>query len=339
MTGEIGASPPGGIVIISYPLIGDFVRTHTLVRILRARHPDTPIDIVARRPSVEIAALMPEVRNGIAETFQRNRLDLGARLDLARRLRRNRYRTAIVSSRAWKAALLPFLAAIPERIGWFGEARYPLINRPRFGERRHRRFVEYVASLGLNTGEELPQAWPAPQLVIPETTMQQWRATAPEANDARPILMLAPGARGPERMWPVEKFAGLARRAVDKGWTVWVSGAASEASLAETIKSDLTSVRTFMGAPLITTACQMVACSAFVGNNSGLLHFAAALGTPCVGVFAPTYPYDVAPINEGVRFVNPVAAARHGTPAIWAGVEAVEQELAVLCKNDWRGSK
>jgi len=41
MTDEAAPSPPGGIVVISYPLIGDFVRTHTLIRILRARHPDT----------------------------------------------------------------------------------------------------------------------------------------------------------------------------------------------------------------------------------------------------------------------------------------------------------
>ena len=172
MTDETPASSPGGIVVISYPLIGDFVRIHTLIRILRERNPDTPIDIVARRPSVELAALMPEVRNGIAETFQRNRLELGARLDLARQLRRNRYRTAIVVSRSWKAALVPFLAGIPERIGWFGEARYPLINRPRFGEPP--RFVEFVTSLGLPPGEEMPKSWPAPKLVIPETMMQQW---------------------------------------------------------------------------------------------------------------------------------------------------------------------
>ena len=40
--------------------------------------------------------------------------------------------------RTWKAALAPFLAGIPERVGWFGEWRFGLLNDLRFGERSGR---------------------------------------------------------------------------------------------------------------------------------------------------------------------------------------------------------
>jgi lipopolysaccharide heptosyltransferase II len=181
----------------------------------------------------------------------------------------------------------------------------------------------------LPPGEEMPKSWPAPKLVIPEAAMQQWRATAPEASDARPILMLAPGARGTERRWPIDNFAQLAGRAVDRGWTVWVSGGASDAALADAIKSDVKSARVLTGVPLVPTACQMAACDAFVGNNSGLLHLAAAVGTPSVGIFETAYTYS-APLNDWVRILNTTVAASAGMPAIWPSVEAVEQELALL---------
>ena len=154
-------------------------------------------------------------------------------------------------------------------------------------------------------------------------------SAAPEANDARPILMLAPGARGTERPGQSIISRELARWAVDRGWTVWVSGGASDAALADAIKSDVKAARMLTGVPLVPTACQMAACDAFVGNNSGLLHLAAAVGTPCVGIFETAHTYS-APLNDWVRILNTTVAARPGTPAMWPSVEAVEQELSLL---------
>src|SRR6202023_2147224 len=67
-------------------------------------------------------------------------------LALARRLRRENYGTALIMPRTWKSVLAPFLAGIPERTGFVGEARYFLLNDLRHGERRLPRMVDRCAA-------------------------------------------------------------------------------------------------------------------------------------------------------------------------------------------------
>ena len=79
---------------------------------------------------------MPGVRKGIVVDLPRKRLAFGQHRALADRLRREGYGHALVMPRTWKAALAPFLAGIPERTGFVGEARFGLLNDLRWGERR-----------------------------------------------------------------------------------------------------------------------------------------------------------------------------------------------------------
>ncbi len=79
---------------------------------------------------------MPEVRQAIVVDLPRKRLSFGEHKALAERLRREQYGTALIMPRTWKAALAPFLAGIPERVGWVGEWRFGLINDLRFGEKQ-----------------------------------------------------------------------------------------------------------------------------------------------------------------------------------------------------------
>ena len=57
--------------------------------------------------------------------------------------------------RTWKSALAPFLAGIPERVGFVGEARFVLLNDVRFGERKLPRMVDRCATLALPRGAAL----------------------------------------------------------------------------------------------------------------------------------------------------------------------------------------
>ena len=68
---------------------------------------------------------------------------------LAAELRARGYGTALVLPRTWKAAIAPALAGIPERVGFFGEARFGLINRMRWGEKALPRFIDKNAALAL----------------------------------------------------------------------------------------------------------------------------------------------------------------------------------------------
>ena len=286
--------PESPILIVPYMWIGDFVRCHTVVKLLRQRFPSRPIDVLTTAMVAPILEYMSGVRKGVVVDLPRQRLALGQHRALASRLRAEAYGQALVMPRTWKAALAPYLAGIPERTGFIGEARIGLINDLRFGERRLPRMVDRCAALALPKGEHFPAQWPLPELAVPASEVAAWRQRLGLASDGRPVVAFAPGAVGPSKRWPY--YADLARRLAAQGNWVWVIGGPGEKELAAEI-ADKSDVRDLTGVDLRNAILALAAADAAVSNNSGLLHVAAALGTPAIGIFGPTSPWHWAPLN------------------------------------------
>src|SRR5215467_2022517 len=137
------------ILLVPYMWIGDFVRCHTVVRLLRARLPNSPIDVLTTSMVAPLLDYMPDVRKGMGWELPRKRLALGQHRALAARLRAEGYGRALVMPRTWKSALAPFLAGIPQRTGFAGEARFGLLNDIRWGERALPRMIDRCAALAL----------------------------------------------------------------------------------------------------------------------------------------------------------------------------------------------
>jgi heptosyltransferase-2 len=88
----------------------------------------------------------------------------------------------------------------------------------------------------------------------------------------------------------------LTRRLLADGFAVWVLGGPDERTLAAEIVAG-TAARDLTGPDLRDAILALVSAAAAVSNDSGLLHVAAALGTPAVGIFGPTSPSLWAPLN------------------------------------------
>jgi heptosyltransferase-2 len=285
-------------LIVPYMWIGDFVRCHTIVKLLKARCPDRPIDVLATTNAAPLLDYMPGVRKGIVCDLPRKRLALGAHRALAARLRAEAYSQALVMPRTWKSALAPYLAGIPQRTGFFGEARLGLINDLRFGERALPRMVDRCAALALDRHEAHPEQWPLPELVVPVAAIAAWRQQTGVASDARPAVALAPGAVGPSKRWPSAHFADLARRLTAAGLRVWVVGGPDEKQIAtEIVAADPVNAHDLTGRDLRNAILALAAANVVVSNDSGLLHVAAALDRPALGIFGPTSAWHWAPLN------------------------------------------
>src|SRR5689334_6947447 len=111
----------GPILLVPYMWIGDFVRCHSVVRLLRARFPGRPVDVLTTTLCAPLLDYMPGVRKGIVCDLPRKRLAWSDHRALATRLADEHYCTALVMPRTWKSALAPMLAGIPERTGFAGE--------------------------------------------------------------------------------------------------------------------------------------------------------------------------------------------------------------------------
>src|SRR3984957_10791826 len=148
------------ILIVPYMWIGDFVRCHTVVRLLHERFPDRPVDMLTTRMVAPLLDYMPGVRKGIVFDLPRKRIALSRHRALADLLRAERYGDALIMPRTWKSALAPFLAGIPRRTGFVGEMRFGLINDLRSGEKALPRMVERCAALTLPKHAALPDLPP-----------------------------------------------------------------------------------------------------------------------------------------------------------------------------------
>jgi heptosyltransferase-2 len=290
---EAGQDSP--ILLVPYMWIGDFVRCHSVIRLLRARYPNRPVDVLTTTLCAPLLDYMPGVRKGIVCDLPRKQLALGQHRALAARLAAEHYGSALVMPRTWKSALAPFLAGIPERTGFTGEFRIGLLNDIRPGEKSLPRMIDRCGALALPKGAAPPAEWPKPELAVPAADAAMWRNHR-GLNDGRPVVALAPGAVGPSKRWTY--FPELARMLTDAGKQIWVLGSPAEQPLAASIVDaagpaahDLTS--TDLRNAILALKC----ADACVSNDSGLVHVAAAIGTPTIGIFGPTNPWHWAPLN------------------------------------------
>ena len=129
---------------------------------------------------------------------------------------------------------------------------------------------------------------------MPAEEIARWR----QANGlgTGPTVALAPGSVGASKRWTY--YPQAARLLIERGLDVWVVGGPGEKALAqEIVAAGRGKVRDLTGSDLRNGILAMAAAGVAISNDSGLMHIAAAIGTPTMGIFGPTSPYLWAPLN------------------------------------------
>jgi heptosyltransferase-2 len=219
--------------------------------------------------------------------FRHGPLQLSSRWKLGRALK-HRYDEAIVLPNSWKSALVPFLADIPVRAGYVGEARYGLLNR--LYRKPDRRMREHYARLAEAPGDEPRGPLPRPCLRIDPA---QVAATCRKFEVEQPYAVLCPGAEyGPAKRWPY--FADLARRLP---MAAVLLGSRNDAPAAAGVAG-----KNLVGKTTLDEAIDLIAGAQYVvTNDSGLMHVAAALGRPLVALFGSSSPEKTPPQSNRAR--------------------------------------
>jgi heptosyltransferase-2 len=250
---------------------------------------------------------MPEVRRAIANPFQHGELKLLDRRRLGLELRAERYDQTIVLPNTWKSAFVPDFARIPLRTGYRGEMRWGTLNDVRLlDEHALPQMAQRYAALALQPHETLPAVLPLPHLTVDDAQRRATLETLGLGNIRRAVA-LCPGAEyGPAKRWPPSYFAELARTLTRDGDAVWLIGSAKDAPIAEDI------VRLSGGACLnlcgktsLDQALDLLASVRLaVTNDSGLMHVAAALGTPLVAIYGSSTPLHTPPMSPRASIVK-----------------------------------
>jgi heptosyltransferase-2 len=288
------------VLVVGPSWVGDMVMAQALYRLIRQRTPAAEIHVVAPPWSLPVLERMPEVARAVALEVGHGELALGRRRALGVRLRAERYAHAIVLPRSVKAALVPWFARVPRRTGFRGEWRYGLINDMRSQGSALDQTVKRFVALGLDQGEAFgplpPELYPRLSVSKPNTE----RLFAEQGlQRGAPLFALMPGAEyGPAKRWPVTRFAVLAQHLAAGGANVVVLGSAKERPLGEEIARMHPRVSNLCGRTTLADVVDLVAAAnAAVSNDSGLLHVAAATGTPVVALYGSSSPAFTPPLS------------------------------------------
>ncbi|MHA1113721.1 MAG: glycosyltransferase family 9 protein [Alphaproteobacteria bacterium] len=270
------------ILFVTSTRIGDAVLSTGLLAHLIERHPGARITVACGAVAAGLFAAMPGLERVIPIAKRRGG---GHWLDLWRACVGRRW-DLVVDLRA-------------SALAWL------LLARERRVLRRDHGPTHRVRQLGAVLGLDPP---PAPRLW--STPVQETAAEALVPAGA-PTLALGPTANWPGKTWAASRFADLARRltAADgilPGGRVAIFGGPGEEEMAAPVIAGLPTDRRIdlVGRiDLGTVHACLKRCALFVGNDSGLMHIAAASGIPTLGLFGPSREVHYAPWgpNAAVR--------------------------------------
>jgi heptosyltransferase-1 len=211
----------------------------------------------------------------------------------------------------FKSALVTLLSGSPIRIG---HAR-PEAREGSWMVTNHRVTPSAAHVVARNCGLLAPLGIPAgfprfdmPRWPLARAQMEGWIESL--GPGAAPVI-LNPGAGWPSKLWPEDRFAAVAARLADdhRRRVIVVWGGERERSMAERI---VAAGRAILAPQTslqeLGELCRLAAL--VISSDTGPLHLAAAVGTPCVGLFGPVPATRNGPWGEGHATVEPPAAAR-----------------------------
>src|SRR3990172_9266949 len=278
------------LLVVAPNWIGDALMAQPLLIRLRAKLPGARIEVLAPPWVAPVARRMAEVDEVIEAELKHGALQLGERWRLGRRLKQRAFDQAIVLPNTWKSALVPFFAAVPLRSGYVGESRYGILNLLHRKKAEREPMTVHYARLSEQPGIEpqLPLSFPALNF-DPETI----KRTSARFGISGSYTVLCPGVEyGPAKRWPY--FRELASKLESQ---VVLLGSSSDRKEAERIPGT-----NLVGRTTLDEAIDLVAgAAAVVTNDSGLMHVAAATGTPLVALLGSSSPEHTPPLSSAAR--------------------------------------
>lgn len=327
-TVEPGVLAPRRIMVHAPNPLGDAVMAEPALRAVAEHFPEAEVEVHIAAAHAPLARMWPFASLVRPVDPRPARLRAWHRLRTVRALRRRRYDLALVLPNSRSPARYPAEAGIPRVVGYDAGQRTGSLTLAVPAERREsdrsRHMIEHYWALAEAVGAptlpvrarlEAHRAATASILAADPRTSPRLvpdrdaraagrRLLAPLGIEPGEFLVFAPGAGyGPAKRWPAGKFARLVEVVVaDSGRAVLLVGSERERSTGRAITAACGRaaghVVDLMGRTDLEQLIGILALSeAFVGNDSGPAHIAAALGKPGVAIFGSTSAVHSAPVG------------------------------------------
>lgn len=289
--------------------LGDAVLTLPALEALHRRFPQAAISVLAKPWVSGLFAGHPGVDRVLAYRAEDVHRGVMGRWRLANSLRDEGFDLAVLFPNSLDAAVVPWLAGIPRRVGYPTDGRRWLLThpapRPRAAAGRHQveRYLDIVRALGGDGTRSL-------RLRVPAAARQNAQRLL-EAHAVGPtdrVVALNPGSvYGGAKRWPPERFAvvadGLAER---RGTRILLIGSPQERPILDEVGGRMRHPAINLGGhtDLGTLVGLLARTHLLLTNDTGAMHVAAAVGTPVLAIFGPTDPQATEPLGPHSRIVR-----------------------------------
>ncbi|HWZ56951.1 MAG TPA: lipopolysaccharide heptosyltransferase II [Verrucomicrobiae bacterium] len=286
--------------------VGDAVMSIPALRAIRARWPNAEVTILARPWVADLYRGQGYADRILVYDNKSEHRGFWGKERLARALRREKFEAAVLFPNAFDAAWIAWRAAIPERIGYARDGRSWLLTRaipvPAKGEAPAHEVYDHLELLR-RAGwlERLPHVDEISIRVPDEDrqkALERLFAAGVRKNSVR-IAFASGAAYGSAKCWEPERYAALADRLIAAfDADVILFGAPQENDMAARIVGamrhracNLVGTTKIGELPALLSACRL-----FIGNDSGAMHVAGAVGVPVIGIFGPSDPEGTRPM-------------------------------------------
>ena len=275
------------ILLTRLKYIGDIVLTTPLIHTLRDRFPDAYIAYLGDKNGVSLLEQNPYLDEIFSIDFSRN--TILQQLGLFYRLNRKHFDLVIDLFCNPRSALLSYVTQAPVRVGGDFPGRGKLYTIRIKDDGVPKSAVEFHYQSLKAAGIE-PKYF-APEIFLTEDEKKESRRYLEwqGIDFSKPIVALHPGWTWPAKLWPAERFADLADLLVAKKHAqIIVTKGPQDGEAAGKVESAVVvGVLSLPVLPLRQLAAILSLCAAYVANDSGPMHIAAAVGTPTIGLFGP----------------------------------------------------
>ncbi len=294
--------PPRAILILKPCCVGDILLSTPLVATIRRAYPQARLDYAVGPWSRPILETNPHLDNLVdCGRVGSGRYGWSDYWALVQRLRAGEYEACFVLERSPLISLLPYLAGIPHRVGLDSDGRgFSLTIRVPVKGIKHEAelYLDTARAVGIAVERAALEFYPRPQ--------EQERAQA-LLDKAHPLVAIHPaGGRNPGmylpvKRWPPERFAAVADRVIENlGGSVVLLGGPGDEGVAGAVNERMTNEPLDLTGRLTwgETGAVLEKCDLCLGNDTGALHLAVAVGTPVVAIFGPSDPRIYGPYDK-----------------------------------------
>lgn len=303
---KLSANEIKRVVVRGTNWVGDSVMSIPALRALRRVLPDAEITLVCR-PSANGLFADTDFIDNVVIYDRRNAFSA---LSQIREWRKRKFDLALLFQNAFEAALIPFLAGVPLRLGYATESRQPMLTHPvELPEWRSSKHEVFYYLYLVTALEQQLYGTSTICEADPDASLEVSQARRSEATkllasfgikDEQSLVALCPGSiNSRAKRWSAESYASLADRLLEQRRQVVIVGSANETDVAREVMSRMR--RQAIDITGKTSIDQLTAILAnvdlLVTNDTGPAHIAAALGRPTLVIFGPTNPLTTRPLS------------------------------------------